>query len=80
MEGAEIIANTFAGGSNSGIDFGGVAHYGVHISGNFWVADPVHIHADTNDLWIIANKRDGSFAKTYIRVADAQHIHLGKLV
>jgi hypothetical protein len=36
-----------------------------------------NISSASTDLWIVANKKDGGFAKTYMRVANPQDINLG---
>jgi hypothetical protein len=72
-----IVANTFSGGSNSGIDFGGIAQFGILVVANYYNADPINIHASSNDLWIFANKLNGGFAKTIIRVAHPEEMQLG---
>ena len=73
IQGASITGNYVS----SYIDLMGADHYGLSISGNYYTNDVANISSASADLWIVANKKDAGFAKTYIRVGDPQDINLG---
>ena len=73
IQGASITGNYVS----SYIDLVGADHYGLSISGNFYTNEVANISSASTDLWIVANKKDGGFAKTYMRVANPQDINLG---
>lgn len=72
-QGVDISGNTF----NSFIDLCNADHYGVSIHGNFYYSEIANISSGSNDLWIVANKKDAGFAKTYLRVSTPEELQLG---
>lgn len=73
IQGVSITGNYIS----SYIDLMGADHYGLSISGNFYTNDVANISSASNDLWIVANKKDAGFAATYMRVGNPQDINLG---